>query len=85
MQELWKQVLDSQPLYVGHLQFQDLLQSDEEVAALDKLKNFLDYMLSKSALKPDYVLFSHKDHIATKETEGIHTEPAVVVYLSIAC
>lgn len=40
-------------------------------------------MLSKSALKPDYVLFSLKDHIAVRETEGIHTEPAVVVYLSI--
>lgn len=28
-------------------------------------------------------MFSFKDHIAAKEMEGIHTEPAVVVYLSI--
>ena len=82
MQELWKQ-----PTSVRRAPaVSRLLQSDEEVAALDKLKkNFFDYMLSKSALKPDYVLFSYKDHIATKETKGTHTEPAVVVYLSIAC
>ena len=28
-------------------------------------------------------MFSFKDHIAAKEMEGIHTEPGVVVYLSI--
>ena len=69
---------------IGHLHFQDFLQSSEEVAALDKLKqDFFSYMLSKSALKPEHVMFSFKDHIAAKEMEGIHTEPAVVVYLSI--
>ena len=40
-------------------------------------------MLSKSALKPDYVLFSLEDHTTVREMEGIHTGPAVVVYLSI--
>ena len=69
---------------VGHLQFQDFLQSDEELAALDKLQwDFFGYMLSIYALKPEHVIFSFKDHIAAKEMEGIHTEPAVVVYLSI--
>ncbi len=69
---------------VGRLQFKDFVQSDEEITALEKLKqNFFGYMLNKSALKPEHVIFSFKDHIVAKEREGIHTEPAVVVYLSI--
>ena len=48
---------------IRHLQFQDFLQSDEEVAVLDKLKqDFFGYMLSKSALKPEHMIFSFKDH-----------------------
>ena len=54
---------------VVHLQFQDFLQSDEKVAALEKLKeNFFGYMLSKSALKPEHVIFSFKDHIVITKT-----------------
>ena len=46
---------------IGHLHFQDFLQSSEEVAALDKLKqDFFSYMVSKSALKPEHVMFSLK-------------------------
>ena len=69
---------------MGCLQFKDFLQSDEEVAALEKLKkNFFGYILCKSALNPEHVLFTFKDHIAALEGDGIHTEQAVVVYLSI--
>ena len=41
---------------VEHLLFQGFLQSDKEVAALDKLKwDFFGCMLSKSALKPESI------------------------------
>ena len=71
---------------VVHLQFQDFLQSDEKVAALEKLKEgFFGYMLSKSALKPEHVIFSFKDHIDAKEMEGIHTEPAVCTSSLLIC
>lgn len=66
---------------MGHLQYNHFLQSDKEVAALEELKTQLfNYMMHKSAMKPEHVLFSFKDHIAALKGES---EPAVVQYLSI--
>lgn len=51
---------------MGCLQLEDFLQSNEEVAALDKLKkSFFTYVLHESALKPEHLLFSFKDFVAT--------------------
>ena len=72
-----------QTSFMECLQFQDFLQSDEEVAAIEKVKkNFFGYIVRKSALKPEHVLCSFKDHMAAVDGD-VHTEPAVVVYLSI--
>lgn len=68
---------------MGCLRFEDFLQSDEEIAALEKIKNFFYYVLHKSALKPDHLLFSFKDHIAAMVGENIHSELSVVVYFPI--
>lgn len=40
-------------------------------------------MLHESALKPDHLLFSFKDHIAAMVGENIHSELSVVVYFPI--
>ena len=75
-----------QTTYMGGLglQFNDFLQSDEELVALKKLEyNLFTYLLQKSVLKPDHVLFSFKDHIVAMEGKDMHAEPAVIVYLSI--
>lgn len=40
-------------------------------------------MLHKSALKPEHMLLSFKDHIGSVKGSSIHAEPAVVLYLSI--
>ena len=69
---------------VGHLQFQDFLQSDEELAGLDKLKqDFMVFKTENHMLRVQRRLTQHVAEKVTKEMEGIHTEPAVVVYLSI--
>lgn len=52
--------------------------------ALSKLKKWIfTYVLHKRTLKPEHLLFSFKEHVATLWGSDIHAEPAVVLYLSI--
>ncbi len=65
------------------LELSDFLQSSSEVSALGSVKKTVfTYLLQKSCLSPEHVLFGIKDHLAAMK-EDIHAEPSVVVYLSI--
>ena len=74
----------SRPRILGNVLYEDFLQSQEEAMALSKLKKWIfTYVLHKRTLKPDHLLLSFKEHVASLQGSDIHAEPAVVLYLSI--
>ena len=61
----------------------NFLPSPEEVAAMKHLNiQTFNHTLHKTALKPDKVLFSFKDHMCALNS-GLCAEPCTVVYLSV--